>query len=126
MTKISVKVEMIKNLPYHEMDKYIDNTIYNIARITLDWTGPHIPKSLGGGTMESAIVSYGVRGNGKTYTLGDNVTNYSQTVWNYPQNTTNWTNKRSYSKWFLTEFKNQRDKIVAKAVENAKNGVRGS
>lgn len=123
MTKISVKVEMIKDLPQYEINRYIDNTVYNIARITLDWTAPHIPRL--SGDMERAIASYGVRGSNKEYTLGDNITDYSQIVWNYPQKGTNWTNKRSYSKWFLTEFKNQKEKIVAKAVENAKKGIRG-
>ena len=127
MSKIKIDVEIIKDLPVDELNAYIDNTVYNIARVTLDFTGPHIPNSIvppHGGTMERAIASYGVKGSNKEYTLGDNVTDYSQTVWNYPQNGTNWTNPRSYSKWFITEFKNQKDVIVNKAVTSAKKGYK--
>lgn len=120
MSKVKVEVELIKDLPVKELNRYIDYTVYNIARITLDWTAPHIPRL--SGDMERAIASYGVRGFNKEYTLGDNITNYSQIVWNYPQNSTNWTNPRSYSKWFITEFKNRKNLIVNNAVENAKRG----
>lgn len=121
MSKIKVEVEMLKDLPIKELDRYIDYTVYNIARITLDWTAPHIPRL--SGDMERAIASYGVRGSNKEYTLGDNITDYSQIVWDYPQNGTNWTNPRSYSKWFITEFKNRKELIVQNAVNNAKRGL---
>lgn len=122
MSKIKIDVEIIKDLPVDELNAYIDNTVYNIARVTLDFTGPHIPHL--SGDMERAIASYGVQGSNKEYTLGDNITNYSQIVWNYPQNRTNWTNPRSYSKWFITEFKNQKDVIVNRAVTSAKKGYK--
>lgn len=122
MSKIKIDVEIIKDLPVDELNAYIDNTVYNIARVTLDFTGPHIPHL--SGDMERAIASYGVQGSNKEYTLGDNITDYSQTVWNYPQNGTNWTNPRSYSKWFITEFKNQKDVIVNRAVTSAKKGYK--
>ena len=122
MSKIKIDVEIVKNLPINELNAYIDNTVYNIARVTLDFTGPHIPHL--SGDMERAIASYGVQGSNKEYTLGDNITNYSQIVWNYPQNRTNWTNPRSYSKWFITEFKNQKDVIVNRAVTSAKKGYK--
>lgn len=122
MSKIKIDVEIIKDLPVDELNAYIDNTVYNIARVTLDFTGPHIPHL--SGDMERAIASYGVQGSNKEYTLGDNITDYSQIVWNYPQNKTNWTNPRSYSKWFITEFKNQKDVIVNRAVTSAKKGYK--
>lgn len=122
MSKIKIDVEIIKDLPVDELNAYIDNTVYNIARVTLDFTGPHIPHL--SGDMERAIASYGVQGSNKEYTLGDNITDYSQYVWNYPQNRTNWTNPRSYSKWFITEFKNQKDVIVNRAVTSAKKGYK--
>jgi len=121
MSKIKVEVEMLKDLPIKELDRYIDYTVYNIARITLDYTAPHIPYL--SGDMEHAIASYGVRGSNKEYTLGDNTTDYSLYVWNYPQSSTNWTNPRSYSKWFITEFKNRKELIVQNAVNNAKRGI---
>jgi hypothetical protein len=121
MSKVKVEVEMLKDLPIKELDRYIDYTVYNIARTTLDYTAPHIPYL--SGNMERAIASYGVRGSNKEYTLGDNITDYSLYVWNYPQSSTNWTNPRSYSKWFITEFKNRKELIVQNAVNNAKRGL---
>lgn len=122
MTKISVKIEIVKDMPWGYIDQYIDNTVHNIARKTLDYTAPHIPRL--SGDMERAIAGYGVKGSNKEYTLGDNVTNYSKYVWNYPQKGTNWTNPRSYSQWFMKGFKNYRIQIVSNAVNDSKRGLR--
>ena len=121
MTKISVQVEVIKDMPWSQINQYIDNTVYNIARKTLDYTAPHIPRL--SGDMERAIAGYGVRGSGREYTLGDNITNYSKIVWNYPQKGTNWTNPNSYSEWFMQGFKRYENQIVSSAINETKKGL---
>ena len=114
---IKVSVSIPKEMPVKQLDNFIDKTVYNTARITLDRTAPHIPRL--SGDMERAIAGYGVRGHNKSYDLGYTSTNYAPIVWDYPQNTTNWTNPLSYSKWFITEFKNSKDKITRQAVNQA-------
>lgn len=122
MTKISVQVEVVKDMPWGQINQYIDNTVYNIARKTLDYTAPHIPYNTH--TMELAIAGYGVRGSGREYTLGDDITNYSKYVWNYPQKGTNWTNPNSLSQWFMQGFKRYQTQIVSDAVNGSKRGVK--
>ena len=114
---VSVSITIPRKLPIKQLDNYIDRTVYNIARITLDRTAPHIPRL--SGDMERAIAGYGVKGHNKSYALGFTSTNYAPIVWNYPQSTTHWTNPRSYSKWFLTEFKNSKEQITNQAVNQA-------
>ena len=122
MSKIKVEVEMLKDLPIKELNRYIDCTVYNIARETLDYSGKHIPKL--SGDLEEGIAGYGVQGSNKEYTLGDDITDYSLYVWNYPQKGTKWTNPESFSQWFIKSFKKYKDSIVSKAVENGKKGFK--
>lgn len=114
---IGVSVSIPKKLPVKQLDNFVDRTVYNTARITLDRTHSHIPRLTG--NMERDIIGYGVRGSNKTYALGFSSANYAPIVWNYPQNRTNWTNPRSYSKWFITEFKNSKEQITHQAVNQA-------
>lgn len=122
MIKISVNIEVKKDMPWDMIDNYIDNTVHNIARKTLDYTAPHIPRL--SGDMERAIAGYGVRGSNKEYSLGDNITDYSSIVWNYPQKGTNWTNPNSYSQWFMKGFKRYKNQIVSNAVNDSQKGFR--
>lgn len=114
---INVNVSVPKQLPTKQLNNFVDRTVYNIARTTLDETAPHIPRL--SGNMERDIFGYGVRGNNKTYSLGFITANYAPIVWNYPQNKTNWTNPMSYSKWFITDFKNNKEKITRQSVSQA-------
>lgn len=116
---ISVSVEIPRELPVRELDNYIDLTIYNIARITLDYTNskqrfPYLTGELNRASMAEGVVSEG----NKTYHLGAAGVDYAPDVWGYPQGT-NWTNPNTYAQWYLTEYKNEKEVITNLAVNNA-------
>lgn len=122
---IKVKVEIPRNLPIKELDRYIDYTVYNMARITLDFTNskkrfPYRHGDLSENAMAEGVVSEG----GKSYHLGASGVDYAPIVWEYPQKGTHWTNPDTYAQWYMTEFKNEKELIVKTAVENAKRGFK--
>lgn len=121
---IKVNVEIPRNLPIRELDRYIDYTVYNMARITLDYTNsrqrfPYLTGELNRAAMAEGVVAEG----GKSYHLGASGVDYAPDVWDYPQST-NWTNPSTYAQWYMTEFKNEKELIVKRAVENAKRGYK--
>lgn len=116
---ISVSVEIPRELPVRELDNYIDLTVYNIARITLDYTNskqrfPYLTGELNRASMAEGVVSEG----NKTYHLGAAGVDYALDVWEYPQGT-NWTNPNTYAQWYLTEYENEKEVITSLAVNNA-------
>ena len=113
---MSVNVSWIKELPIKEIEGFENDVVYRTARMTLDFTIPHIPYLTG--RLRNSSLAFGVQGQDKVYSLGAEV-DYAKYVWNYDQETTNWTNPRSYSKWFYTEFKNQKETILSNAVSNS-------
>ena len=126
---IKVSVEIPRELPIRELDRYIDYTVYNMARITLDLTNsaggenghfPHLSGDLQDAAMAEGVVDEG----GKSYHLGAEGVDYAPLVWEYPQKGTNWTNPNTYAQWYMTEFKNEKELIVKRAVENAKKGIK--
>lgn len=120
----SVSIDFPKDLPIREVTKYTDNVVHNAARVTLDFTNTKKRFPYLTGELNRASMSYGVEGRNKEYYLGTDATvDYAKYVWKYPQKT-NWTRKTTYAKWFLTEFKNEKELIMQKATSNAKRGVR--
>ena len=95
---INVKVEIPKELPVKELNQYIDDVVFNAARITLDLTNSkgHFPYL--SGKLNRAAMAEGVRTLGnKTYGLGADGVEYAPAVWKYPQKGTNWTNPETYA-----------------------------
>lgn len=122
---INVKVETPKELPVKELNQYIDDVVFNTARITLDLTNSkgHFPYLTG--ELNRAAMAEGVRTLGnKTYGLGADGVEYAPAVWKYPQKGTNWTNPETYAQWYMTEFKNDKELIMSRAIESAKKGHR--
>lgn len=126
---INVKVEIPRNLPISQLNNYIDYTVNNMARITLDLTNTqggansHFPED--SGELRRASMGLGVVRNGKnSYYLGAKGTvDYAEIVWDYPQST-NWTNPNTYAQWYVKEFKKDKELIIKRAVENAKRGFK--
>lgn len=116
---ISVSVEIPRELPIKELDRYMDLVVYNVARITLDYTNskqrfPYLTGELNKASMAEGVVSEG----NKTYHLGASGVDYAPDVWEYPQKT-NWTNPNTYAQWYLTEYQNEKEIITDLAVNNA-------
>lgn len=121
---IKVEIDIPRQLPIRELDNYIDNVVFNTARITLDFTNskqrfPYLSGDLNRASMAEGVVSEG----GKTYHLGASGVDYAPIVWEYPQKT-NWTNPSTYAKWYMTEFENEKEQIMNLAVNNAIRKVR--
>lgn len=121
---IKVEIDIPRQLPIRDLDNYIDNVVYNTARITLDFTNskqrfPYLTGELNRASMAEGVVSDG----NKTYHLGASGVDYAPDVWEYPQGT-NWTNPSTYAKWYMTEFANEKEQIMNLAVNNAIRKVR--
>ena len=123
--KLDVKVEIPRDLPIKEIDKYVDNTVHNAARITLDFTVDKFRIPYRKGKLQTATEAYGVEKMGdKVYQLGtDGTVDYAKYVWDYPQKT-HWTRKTTYAQWFVKEYKNEKELIMTRAIESAKKGMR--
>lgn len=121
---IKVEIDIPRQLPIRELDNYIDDVVFNTARITLDFTNskqrfPYLSGDLNRASMAEGVVSDG----NKTYHLGASGVDYAPIVWEYPQKT-NWTNPSTYAKWYMTEFENEKEQIMNLAVNNAIRKVR--
>lgn len=121
---IKVEIDIPRQLPIRELDNYIDDVVFNTARVTLDFTNskkrfPYLTGELNKASMAEGVVSDG----NKTYHLGASGVDYAPDVWEYPQGT-NWTNPSTYAKWYMTEFENEKEQIMNQAVNNAIRKVR--
>lgn len=121
---IKVEIDIPRQLPIRELDNYIDDVVFNTARITLDFTNskqrfPYLTGELNRASMAEGVVSDG----NKTYHLGASGVDYAPDVWEYPQGT-NWTNPSTYAQWYMTEFANEKEQIMNLAVNNAIRKVR--
>lgn len=122
---INVKVEIPRELPVKELDHYVDQVVFGIARITLDYTNskrrfPYLTGELERASMAEGVVSEG----NKTYHLGATGVDYAPIVWEYPQQGTNWTNPNTYAQWYVTEYTNEKELITNQAVSNAMRGLK--
>lgn len=118
-----VKVEIVKDIPTKEINKYMDQVVFGIARATLDFTntGHHFPYRTG--ALNRASMSEGVVYEGfATYHLGARGVEYAPKVWNYEN--VNWTNKATFPKWYLTEFQKDKNVIVQSAIKNVLGGLK--
>lgn len=112
--KLNKKVE-------NGLTKLPDDTIYKIARKTLDMSQIHIPKSAipsHAGTLRKATMSKGVRGSNGDYYL-TSATNYASRVWNLPDSTTNWTTSGTHSEWFKWTMKKYHAQIVDASINQS-------
>lgn len=108
----------IREIPRREINGFEDEVVYRTARMTLDFTIPHIPYLTG--RLQKASLGYGVQGQDKVYSLGaTSEAYYAKHVWNFDQEGTNWTNPRSYAQWYYTEFRNQKETILGNAVSTS-------
>lgn len=117
---IKVDVEIVKDLPVRQINQYIDDVVFNAARITLDFTNSKRRFPYLTGELQKASMAEGVvKEKHATYHLGAAGVDYAPAVWKMKQNT-NWTNPNTYAQWYITEFKNDKEVIMQQAVSNAK------
>ena len=103
------------------LNKIPDDILYTAAKETLDMSVPKIPMSnIKGhsGTLRRSSTAGGVRGGNGDYYIGS-FTNYASSVWVMPQNSTNWTNPNSKSKWYAYTLKNHKKTLLDSAINKA-------
>lgn len=116
----SVEVQLNKKTE-NGLKRLPGKVMYEMARITLDMSERHIPKSAlvrHAGTLQRASMSNGVRGQDGDYYLMSS-TNYANRVWNLPDNSTNWTTPGTHSKWWDWTLKTYKKQIEDNAINLA-------
>ena len=91
-----------------------DDILYTIGKELLDTTLSNESIPYKTGDMYRSSASGGVRGSKGDYYIGS-YTNYAKYVWNMPQST-NWTNKKSKSKWYAYNLKKHGTTIINSAI----------
>ena len=96
-----------------------DKVMYEIARMTLDYSVPHMPKNTGKLRASSTGgATGGVKGQDGDYHIGS-YTDYASKVWKKGSNT-NWTTPDTYGHWYSTIWKSYGDSITKQAIERYK------
>lgn len=122
---IEVQFEIIEDLPIDKIHRYMDLTVYGVARNTLDYTlGENRFPYLSGELQNSAMAEGVVQESEYTYYLGARGADYAEIVWEYPQETTNWTNPDTYTRWYVTMYNNKKEIITQNAIDNAIRSVK--
>lgn len=122
---VEVEFEVIDDLPVDKINRYTQLVVMGVARNTLDYTlGENRFPYLTGELQRSAMAE-GVRQESEyTFYLGAEGADYAEIVWQYPQETTNWTNPDTYSQWYVTMYNNKREIITQNAIDNAIRSVK--
>lgn len=121
---MNVEIEIIKDIPTDKINKYVDLTVYGMARNTLDYTLADSRFPFKTGNLQNRSMAQGAKKESKnTYVLGAEGVDYAEYVWEFPQNI-NWTNPDTYAQWYITEFKDKKELIIHNAVNNAIRSVK--
>ena len=113
---MKVTFQWIKPLPIKDIDRFEDRVVYDCALYTREYTKGTSAYPRLTGTLERTEMAAPIVGSNKTYGLVSGV-NYAKYVWR--MDGVNWTNKATKPKWYYTQFKNDKEKIIAQAVSSA-------
>ena len=120
-----IEFVILKDLPVKELEKFEDQTIYTMARSTLDYTlcGNNFP--LRTGNLLKSSMAQGVRQEKQNVYCLDVPAGaeYAEYVWEMPQET-NWTNPQTLAQWYASVFENKKELIVHNAVNTALRSVK--
>lgn len=106
---------------YKGLQNIPDETMYAIAKETLDRSIPLIPMSNlvnHSGTLRRSSSGGGVRGTNGDYYIGS-YTNYASSVWVMPQDTTHWTTNGTGNQWFTRTLKKYGKNIIDSAINKS-------
>ena len=122
---VNVDIKVIKDLPVEQINKYVDLTVFGIARGVLDYTANENRFPYLTGNLQKSAMAEGVKKeSSKTYYLGAQGADYATYVWDYSQKGTNWTNPDTYAQWYVTTYKNKKEVITQLAIDNALRSVK--
>lgn len=100
---------------YENLKKLPDETLFAMAKQTLDLTVSKEFIPMDTHRMKNSSVAGGVRGSNGDYYIGS-YTSYASSVWRMPQDTTNWTNDKSKSQWFAYTLNRYKQTIIDTAI----------
>ena len=111
---MNISFKVLQPLDKKSIENFMDKTVYNVARTTLDMTAGYFPRLKG--DLERGSYAMGVKGGNATYGLGTTV-DYGSKVWETKN--VHWTNPATLPQWYRTVFKNHSELIINQAVKNA-------
>lgn len=103
------------------LERIPDDILYEIAKQTLDYATPHIPKSVGkktSGQLRTSSVAGGVRGSNGDFYIGS-YTGYASRVWKFNDSTTNWSTPDTHSQWYAYALKKYGRTIIDIAINKS-------
>ena len=105
-----------KGIPYNKISQFEDDTVYNVAVYTRDFTKnldafPYLT-----GELRRREVAASIWGNNKEYGLRKGI-DYANAVWKMTD--VNWTNKKTRPQWYYNVFLNHKYTIVNQAKYSA-------
>ena len=106
---------------YKGLQRIPDDILSEIAKQTLEYATPHIPKSVGkrtSGTLRRTSVAGGVRGSNGDFYIGS-YTGYATRVWNFNDSNTNWSTPDTHSKWYAWTLKRYGKTIIDTAINQS-------
>lgn len=114
---MEVEVQIIKDLPYKQMNDFEDKVVYNCAVETRE-----ISKNIGAfpyltGELERQEIAAPIVGSNKEYGLSTGV-DYASRVYMMGENT-NWTNARTQAHWYYAVFSKYPNVITNNAQNKA-------
>lgn len=117
---MNIEVTIIKDIPKEQIHKFENNTVYEMARETLDRTAGFFPRL--SGDLERGSYAMGVEGSNLEYCLGTigKAEDYAKYVWKKPQSLTNWTNPATLAQWYITVFGNHAEQITNTAISKTR------
>lgn len=123
---IKFNVEITNKIPTEKINTYTDLVVFGVARTTQDFTYSESRFPRKTGNLERSSMAQPIRKEKDMIYCLDNPSGatYGGYVWDMPQNTTNWTNPNTYSKWFATVYQNKKEVITQLAVDNALRSVK--
>lgn len=112
---MNISYQILKPLDTKSIEQFMDKTVENTARVTLNMTAGNFPRRTG--DLERTSYTFGVKGGNNVYMLGTGV-RYGKYVWNMKD--VRWTNPSTIPQWYLNVFKNHAESILNQAIRSSK------
>ena len=113
---MNVEIEIVKDLPVEQIEKFEDRVVYNVAINTRNTTKSENAYPYRTGLLAREEIKAPIEGNNKEYALMTGV-DYAKYVWK--MNNVNWTNKQTQPQWYYNVLKQNSSVIINNSVVQA-------
>lgn len=123
---LNVEIEIVEDIPKDKIEQYVDLVVYGVARGTMDYTFSERRFPYKTGNLQQSSMAQQIRheSNGVYCLDVPEGADYAKYVWQFPQDTTKWTNPETYAQWFATTYNNKMEIITQNAINNAIRSVK--